>query len=208
MPHRGSPATGIRLCGDEVPHSGHICALFDSRVEQYAVIAPYIIDALHAGDQVFNMFSAVPRDEHIRALVEAGVPVAEGERSGQLHILQAPECYQRDGRLDLDNVLELLRELLTTAERDGRCVRACGEMGWVSRVPADIPHILEYEARVNLVLGAECTLLCMYDMATTPKSMVAGIMATHPWAIVNGRLRPNPGYMPPEDYISMLRSQP
>ena len=35
--------------------------------------------------------------------------------------------------------------------------------------------------------------------------MVADIMATHPYVILNGQVRPNAFYIPPEDYLRQFR---
>ena len=64
------------------------------------------------------------------------------------------------------------------------------------------------EARVNdFVPTFECTLLCVYDLTSTPAAMVADILATHPDAIVNGRPRANPYAVDPSEYNEMLRWQ-
>ena len=67
---------------------------------------------------------------------------------------------------------------------------------------------MAYEARVNYLLpDFSCTLVCAYDLALTPAALVSDILATHPAAIVKGRLRPNPFYVQPDEYLEMLRAR-
>ena len=127
---------------------------------------------------------------------------------GQYRLLTAEETYLRDGAVELDGMLDLLREALESAKRDGTRVRTCGEMNWVARSSMPTEHVMTYEARVNeFVPTFQCTLLCVYDLALMRTGMVADILATHPAAIINGQLRPNPYYVEPSAFLHMLRQR-
>ena len=51
-------------------------------------------------------------------------------------------------------------------------------------------------------------MMCVYDKAALPASTIADIIATHSYTIVNGRLRRNPNYVNPTEYLAMLRARP
>ena len=206
-----TPATSVarpKLCGTEVPKAAHICAFFDSTQEKYEVVASYLGEALRAGDRVIDVMEARSRDEHVHGLVRGGIDVEAAIGNGQLVLSTCEEVYYRDGSLDLDAVLEMLSDALRSAQDGGRFVRTCGEMNWVARDPSLRQRALEYEARVNRFLPSfDCTLLCVYDLADTPATMITDILATHPYAIVKGRLHANPWAVDPNDYLSMLESR-
>ena len=195
----------IRLCGQQIPHAGHICAFFDSRDEKYAALAPYLADGIADGDRIINVVDASDRDDHVHALKHADVPIGEAMDRGQFQLLTAEETYLKDGAVDLDGMLELLRETLEAAERDGTRVRTCGEMNWIGRSSMPTERVMAYEARVNeFVPTFQCTLVCVYDLAELRSGMVADILATHPSAIINGQLRPNPFFVEPAAFLEML----
>lgn len=207
---RGVPARErvVTLCGERMPHSGHVCAFFDSNAQKYDIIAPFFRDAIDSGDRVINVVDAARRDTHIKTLKRAHVPVASAIASDQLRLFTSEETYMRDGVETLQGMLDLLREALEEAEREGRGVRTCGEMNWITRSRMPVEEVLEYEARVNeFVPTFACTLLCVYDLATTPSVLISDILATHPYAIINGRLRPNPYVVSPTAYLEMLRAR-
>jgi hypothetical protein len=198
----------IHLCGEEISHAGHICAFFDSSAEKYRILAPYFAEGIADGDRIINVVDAGAREEHLRTLRRADVPVAESIDSGQFELLTAEETYLKAGAASLDGMLDLLQEALKTAQRDGVLVRTCGEMNWVGRSNMPTEVVMAYEARVNdFVPTFQCTLLCVYDLAQMRSGMVADILATHPTAVINGQLRPNPYFVEPAAFLQMLRQR-
>ena len=198
----------IRLCGEEIPHAGHICAFFDSRKQKYEVLAPYLADGIAEGDRIINVVDAADREDHLRALTAANVPVARAIGRGQYQLKTAEETYLQAGAVNLDGMLELLRGALEAAEREGTCIRTCGEMNWIGRSSLPAEEVMKYEARVNeFVPTFQCSLVCVYDVAALRSGMVADILATHPSAIINGRLRNNPVYVEPSQFLEMLQQR-
>lgn len=198
----------IHLYGQAIPHAGHICAFFDSRAEKYRVLAPYFTEGIAEGDRIINVIDASERDHHLHELERADVPVGEAMHRGQFQLLTAEETYLKGGAVELDGMLDLLREALASAKRDRTRVRTCGEMNWVARSSMPTENVMTYEARVNeFVPTFQCTLLCVYDLALMRTGMVADILATHPTAIINGQLRPNPYFVEPAAFLQMLRQR-
>ena len=172
------------------------------------MLASYFSDAIEAGDRIINVVDQSRRDDHIAQLDRARVPVHAAIARRQMEVLTSEETYLRDGAQDLESMLDLLRDALETARREGRSVRTCGEMDWIARGRIPVERVLEYEARVNqFVPTFDCTLVCMFDTAAMSASLASDILATHPFAIVKNRLRPNPYFIPPDDYLNMLRAR-
>lgn len=199
----------VHLCGEVLPHPGHVCAFFDSRQQKYEILIPFTKDAIAAGDDVINIVDSRDRAAHIDALLQSGVPVQDAMRNGQLSVFTSEQTYLRDGEDVLPSLLEFLRDALDRAHQQEHRLRTWGEMNWVERGIVPFEDVLEYEARVNELLpDFECTLLCIYDLAHTPSSLMTDILSTHPYAIINGRLRKNSFYVEPHEYLDMLRTRP
>ena len=188
-----------------MPHPGHVCAFFDSREQKYEILIPFLQDALTAGDDVVNIVDAADLAGHLDALRDGGVAIDAAMSTGQLNVQTSEATYLQPGEEVLPNLLAFLRETLAAAKAHKHCVRTWGEMNWVGRSTIPIEDVLEYEARVNeLTTDFECTLLCVYDLAHTPSALVSDVLATHPYAIIKGRMRPNPYYVQPVEYLEML----
>ena len=206
--HGDDPPRRLHLCGHELPARGHICAFFDSNAQKYAAIAPYLREAIDAGDRVINVVEEAGMKQHVASLEAHEVPVTRAVEADQLHLASAEETYFRDGAPALDAVLDMLREALETANREGRSVRTCGEMNWISRDPSTTAKAMAYEAKVNDLLDrGDCTLVCVYDTNETRASIVADVLATHEYSLINGQLRRNPCYVDPKDYLAMLEGR-
>lgn len=195
----------VHLCGEVLPHPGHVCAFFDSRDQKYDILVPFLDDAIAVGDEVINIVDDCDRVAHLDTLTEGGVEVHAAMATGKLKVLTSEQTYLQEGRDVLPGLLDFLRETLERAQQENHCVRTWGEMNWVERGEVPVEDVLEYEVRVNEFFpDFECTLLCVYDLARIPTGMLTDILATHPSAIINGQLWKNPNYVEPREYLEML----
>ena len=198
----------IHLCGEEIPDAAHICAFFDSRADKYKILAPYLAEGIEQGDRIINVVDAEERDQHVETLAHFRVDVRDAMQRRQFQLLTAEETYLKERTVDLDGMLDLLRDVLEAAKRDGRAVRTCGEMNWIGRSQMPTETVMAYEARVNnFVPTFQCTLVCVYDIAQLRSGMVADILATHPTSIIDGRLRANPMYVEPDVFLERLHQR-
>ena len=198
----------VHLCGEVLPHPGHVCAFFDSRDQKYEILIPFMKDAVAAGDNVIHIVDSRARAAHIDTLSENGVPVDDIMGKGQLSVFTSEETYLREGEDVLPGLLEFLRQALERAQQQNHCLRTWGEMTWVESGGVPIEDVLEYEARVNeLYPDFECTLLCIYDLARISSALMTDLLLTHPYAIIDGRLRKNSFYVQPDEYLEMLRAR-
>ena len=109
----------IRLAGARLQRSRHVCAFFHSRDEEYRVLLPYIKDGIDRGEKAFHIVDPQRRQEHLRALEEAGIQVAEVDGSGQLEVRGWEEAYLRGGRFNQDAMLQLIEEVLRGGKAQG-----------------------------------------------------------------------------------------
>jgi len=87
-------------------------------------------------------------------------------------------------------------------DHPGRRVRYVGEPAWPGRSAAEMCEVARYEALVNLAFaGMPVMILCPYDAAALPPSVVRGAERSHRTASGNGHLAsgpsPSPGTLPP-----------
>src|SRR5215472_565427 len=109
----------VRLAGSVLDRSRHICAFFHSKEEEYRVLLPFIKEGFDQGDRAFHIIDPRHRPEHLRRLREAGIDVAEAERTEQLEVRRWEDAYLRDGHFDQDRMLALIEEVLTGGKARG-----------------------------------------------------------------------------------------
>ena len=195
-------ARSISVCGETISGSAHICAFFNSRAEAYDVLVPFYRDGLAKGDRMVGIVEGFRRDAHLRGLRAGGVPVDRAMRERQLDVLTADETYLRNGTFDADAMLAAVRDMLTSAKAEQRSVRTCGEMDWLARSSVPSSVVIEYEARVNdFTYEHDCTLMCVYDLAQITGALMADIISTHPYVVMNRKLRHNPHFIEPKTYL-------
>ncbi len=192
----------IRLCGQEIDQPGHICAFFASRDEEYETLIPYLKEGVEAGEEVLNVLDAARLADHRDRLEAAGIPTDNGVR-----ISSSEDTYLAGGHFDMARMVDFVRDQLAHAATRGRCVRTAGWMQWMQRAAPGTEHVMEYEARMNLLVPTfDCTFMCVYDLPRLHGETVVDIMATHPYVILRGQIRQNPFFVPPEIYLRELLS--
>jgi hypothetical protein len=191
----------IRLCGQDVEQPGHICAFFTSRDEEYETLVPYLREGVDGGESVLNVLDASRLQDHRERLESAGIPV-DGDG---VAIASAETTYLADGRFDMPRMVSFVADRLAAAHAEGRRVRTAGWMDWISRETPGMDRIMEYEARMNLLVpDFDCTFMCVYDLSALSGETVVDIMATHPYVILKGQIRKNPFFIPPDIYLRDL----
>jgi hypothetical protein len=192
----------VTLCGRQLKQPGHICAFFDSRDQEYSVLAPYYQEGLAAGEEVINIVDAHHEAEHMQRLRAHGIDVDAATTSDALKVYTAENTYTLGGHFDSQRMYDLLQGALHSAKHHGRRVRTAGIMDWSARGIAGTEQLMEYEAKVNVLVPIyDCTLLCVYDLATLSGQMVLDILATHPYVIHRRRVIQSAHYIPPLEIL-------
>jgi hypothetical protein len=195
----------VHLCGRDIPRPGHVCAFFDSRDEEYSVLLPYLREGVMAGEDVLNVLDEARLPDHRSRLAGAGIHADRGHVS----LASSEDTYLVGGRFDMERMVTFVEDTVANAKANGRRVRTAGWMGWLQAGAPGTDRAMEYEARMNyLVPKYDCTFMCVYDLAQLGGPAVVDIIATHPWVILNGRIRENPKYIPPEIYLAELLKPP
>ena len=199
----------VRLTGSVLDRSRHVCAFFHRQEEEYRVLLPFIKEGFEQGDRAFHMVDPRHRAEHLRRLQQAGIDVAEAERTGQLEVRRWDDAQFRDGHFDQDRMLAFLEEALAGGKARGfPLTRLMANMEWALEDRPGLEDFLEFEARVNyLAPRYDDVLCCTYDLARFGASMIMDVLRTHPVVIIGGTLQQNPFFVRPDELLSELRER-
>lgn len=191
----------IKLCGREIDRPGHICAFFESPKQEYETLAPYFRDGLNEGELVVNIVDDSVVGDHRARLAGDGFPLGNDGVS----VFGSTETYLENGRFDMERMEAFVHDTLANARVKGKRVRTSGNMTWLRENAPGTDRAIEYEARMNLLVPKfDCTFMCVYDLSQLNGETVVDIMATHPYVILNGEIRENKFYIPPERYLDQL----
>jgi hypothetical protein len=96
----------IRFAGSELGENRHACAFFNSDVEAYRVLLPFISDGFACGDKAIHLVNPGQCSDHLQQLASAGIDAAAAQQAGQLEVRNNAETYLRDGRFVIGGILQ------------------------------------------------------------------------------------------------------
>ncbi|NEW96671.1 MEDS domain-containing protein [Rhodopseudomonas sp. BR0G17] len=187
----------------------HVCAFFNSAVEEYDVLLPFICDGINCGQRAFHVLPSHRREDHLNWLRLAGVDVEETIKSRQLEVALPEDTYLKTGRFDKDAMLVLIQQAL----REG------AELGFpLTRMIAHAETAVEdwesgnqwveYEMRLNSVLpNFADPVICTFDANLLTAPHAIDILRTHPMVIIGGVLVENSFFTSPQDFIREVQSR-
>ena len=197
----------VTVCGRTLPYSTHICAFFDSSVQEDACILPYFKEGLEQGEQVVSIRDADVLGDHAARVSDAlGDKASDYVRSGQLSILASEETYLKEGCFETERMYNMIEDVLENVRSGSFArVRTCGDMTWALREMPGTDELMEYESRVNkLTREHDCTLMCVYDVNKFSGRAVMDVLATHPLVVMGDRVYENPYYIEPTEFLRTL----
>src|SRR5437762_874319 len=95
--------------GVAAPLGSHICAFFHGRSGRDDLLIPFLGAGIHSGDKCVAIVDTTS-PEHVWACLEKTEDIEELKRSGQVDVLAAEETYLRDGRFDIDRMIDFWTE--------------------------------------------------------------------------------------------------
>lgn len=192
----------VTLCGRPIKRPGHICAFFDSREQEYSVLAPYYREGLDCGEEVINIVDSANEADHYVRLRSHGIDVQAAVDADRLKVYTSDHTYTLGGRFESQRMYDLLHGALHSARVHGRRVRAAGVMDWSAQGWPGTQELMEYESKVNVLVPMyDCTLLCVYDLAKISGQMLMDILATHPYVLHRRRVLQSAQYIPPLEVL-------
>jgi len=177
----------------------HICALFETEDEHYAIAADYVADGLCRGERcLYASASAAGPGRMHEALAARGVDAAEALERGALVLLTAAEAHLASGRFDPELMMGFLNDGVEAALKDGfTALRTCGDMSWLLDTPEGSDRVVEYEIFLNQFFqGVRAAGMCLFDRARLPPALIDQAIAAHTSAHLSGQHVFNPFYEP------------
>jgi hypothetical protein len=200
----------ITLAGTTLGHHRHVCAFFHSQDEEYNVLLPFIKEGVERGEKAFHVVDPKLEQDHRQRLAAAGIDPDDLEQRKQLEIRVWENAYLRsNGCFDQDDMLALIQEILASGKREGfPLTRLVAHMEWSCEDRPGVDDIVEYEARLNMVLPPDHDpVICTYDLAKFSAGTVIDILRTHPLVIIGGVIQDNPFYVEPEEFLQELAAR-
>ena len=151
----------VHLAGEVLDRSRHVCAFFNSKDEEYAVLLPFVVEGFEQGDRAFHIVDPRHRDEHRNRLREEGIPVDEAEERGQLEVRRWQDAYLQDGHFDQQRMLRLIEQVLMDGPQRGfPLTRLVANMEWALEDRPGVDDVVEYETRLNFLLPKYDDAVC------------------------------------------------
>jgi MEDS: MEthanogen/methylotroph, DcmR Sensory domain len=196
----------IHLAGSNLGKHRHVCAFFHNQDQEDKVVVPFFKEGIDRGGKAFYVSYPQMYVHLFHQLSQAGIEVKLAEKRGQLEVKKPEEVYVRDGRFDQDAVLALIQEVLRKgAEQGFTLTRYVSRMEWAVKYRVGINELLEYEARLNLVLpNFRDPVICVYNLAQFKADVVVDILRTHPMVIIGKLMAKNPFFVPPDVFLQEL----
>jgi len=199
----------VSIAGTPLDSYFHVCAFFDSREQEYAVLESFYKEGLANGEKALHIVDPRLRDDHRTRLGKMGVNVHACEECGQLEVVTPAQTYLSGGSFEPYKMLVTIDTIIGAAEEHGfPRTRIMGNMGWALESETSSNQLIEYEARVNEVLArTRQPAICVYDIKRLTGSMLLDVLRTHPLTLVNGAVHSNPFFTRPEVFMAELQKR-
>jgi PAS domain S-box-containing protein len=184
------------------PHD-HLCSIYESPEEHFAVAVPFIRIGLERGEKCVYIADdgteAVVRD----AMAAGGIDVERAIATDRLVLEKKEAAYLKHGSFDPDWMFTFWADATAEAKSQGfPALRATGETEWVLRGAPGIEQWIEYESRLTHVLAHHnCLALCQYNRLLFPPELVLDVIRSHPTVIYRGVVCRNMYYVPPDELL-------
>jgi anti-anti-sigma factor len=185
------------------PHD-HLCSIYDTREEQFAVAIPFIRIGLERGERciyIADDHNVEPVREALRA---EGVDLEAATRSGALSLITKEQAYMKRGRFDPEWMFTFWSEATDAALAAGfSALRATGETEWVQRGGPGLERWMEYASRLTHTLSqSQCVALCQYNRRRCSPAVILDVIRTHPVVVCGGTVCRNFYFVPADEFLA------
>jgi hypothetical protein len=177
----------------------HMVLLYDDETDDsnVSVIVSYILSRIEKNEKCFYITANFDTKNIIEQLKQY-IDVDKVIEKGQLVILDKKEAYIIDGRFDPKKMIQLLKELSSTALDEGyNAFAITGELSWLLSDKDGFKRIMEYEYLLNQEIFSSypVSAICRYNINKFSSSMIKNIIEVHPILIWKGQVHENPFYI-------------
>jgi hypothetical protein len=198
------PLIPLGFAPDRLPAGSHICQIFSTDEERDELLVAFVAAGLENSERCACFTDHVPSAGPGVWEKAHGRPLAVDDPGAALLLRGTTEAYFAAGRFDPERMLAAVQQFHASSVDGGyRAARVIGEMSKeVENVPGG-SRLLEYEARVSLLLREHpVTAMCQYDARNFDGASIMDILRVHPLLVVRGFVVRNPFYVPAERFLA------
>jgi signal transduction histidine kinase len=194
------------------PHD-HLCSIYESPEEHYAVAMPFIRIGLDRGEKCIYIADDGMVDDVLEAMQANGIDVDRAISSNALVLVTKEQAYLEHGSFHPDWMSTFWKEATQLAISEGfSALRATGETEWVQkwvhREDCGLERWMEYESRLaHTVAENNCSALCQYNRRLFPPELILDVIRTHPVVVNGGTVCRNLYYVPPEEFLGTNQTE-
>ena len=184
------------------PHD-HLCSIYESPQEHYAVAVPFIRIGLDRGEKCIYIADDGTVGDVRQAMQSEGIDVERATASKALVLATKEQAYLEHGSFHPDWMFTFWREATQLAMSEGfSALRATGETEWVLRGGRGLERWMEYESRLTHTLSeSNCSALCQYNRRLFPPELLLDVIRTHPMVVYGGTVCRNLYHVPPDEFL-------
>jgi signal transduction histidine kinase len=188
------------------PHD-HLCSIYESPEEHYAVAIPFIRVGLDRGEKCIYIADDGMVGDVREAMQSKGIDVDRAISSNALVLVTKEQAYLEHGSFHPDWMSIFWKEATQLAISEGfSALRATGEtewvQKWVQREDRGLERWMEYESRLaHTVAENNCSALCQYNRRLFPPELILDVIRTHPVVVNGGTVSRNLYYVPPDEFL-------
>ena len=184
------------------PHD-HLCSIYESHQDHYAVAIPFIRIGLDRGEKCIYIADDGTVGDVREAMQSEGIDVERVTASKALVLATKEQAYLEHGSFNPDWMFTFWREATQLAMSEGfSALRATGETEWVLRGGDGLERWMEYESRLTHTLSeSNCSALCQYNRRLFPPELILDVIRTHPMVVYGSTVCRNLYYVPPDEFL-------
>ena len=184
------------------PHD-HLCSIYESPQEHYAVAVPFIRIGLDRGEKCIYIADDGTVGDVRQAMQSEDIDVERATASKALVLATKEQAYLKHGSFHPDWMFTFWKKATQLAMSEGfSAVRATGETEWVLRGGRGLERWMEYESRLTHTLSeSNCSALCQYNRRLFPPELLLDVIRTHPMVVYGGTVCRNLYHVPPDEFL-------
>ena len=180
----------------------HLCSIYESQQEHFAVAVSFIRIGLDRGEKCFYLADDGTLGDVREALLAEGIDVDHAVTSNSLVLTTNEQAHLKRGSFHLDWMFSFWTEATELAMSEGfSALRAIDGTEWLLRGTFGLERWMEYESRLTHSLSqSNCVALWQYNRRLFPPELILDIIRTHPIIVYGNTVCRNLYHVPPDEF--------
>jgi PAS domain-containing protein len=195
--------SGLSEALKEISVHEHLCVIYETREQQFAVAIPFLRFGLDRGEMCLYVADENTATSILDTMRGQGVDVDALVQKGMLKVADKGQDYLRKGHFDPDEmILYLAGNVREAKAAEFPALRFAGEMTWALGGDVGYDRLIQYEVLLNHFLTEhDAICLCQYNDKRFSPTTILQVLRTHPLVVYGGHICKNPYYVPPEEFL-------